>query len=157
MFSFQYIFCNRQSQNYYILKGVFCLLIAEALLNPQTIWGFSKTKNNKFYVEFIDGDVYSCTVKEINKLKDIILDKTSVAVESNDLVPIFVRIKTKSCVSGQTRPTVTIKNEIIFAALPELLVRYDFDYEHILEIVELLSIQDLLKVLTFEDNVENLL
>ena len=28
-------------------------------------------KNNKFYVEFIDGDVYSCTVKEINKLKDI--------------------------------------------------------------------------------------
>lgn len=70
-------------------------------------------KNNKFYVEFIDGDVYSCTVKEINKLKDIILDKTSVAVESNDLVPIFVRIKTKSCVSGQTRPTVTIKNEII--------------------------------------------
>ena len=71
-------------------------------------------KNNKFYVEFIDGDVYSCTVKEINKLKDIILDKTSVAVESNDLVPIFVRIKTKSCVSGQTRPTVTIKNEIIF-------------------------------------------
>ena len=114
-------------------------------------------KNNKFYVEFIDGDVYSCTVKEINKLKDIILDKTSVAVESNDLVPIFVRIKTKSCVSGQTRPTVTIKNEIIFSALPELLVRYDFDYEHILEIVELLSIQDLLKVLTFEDNVENLL
>ena len=71
-------------------------------------------KNNKFYVEFIDGDVYSCTVKEINKLKDIILDKTSVAVESNDLVPIFVRIKTKSCVSGQTRPTVTIKNEIIY-------------------------------------------
>lgn len=110
-------------------------------------------KNNKFYVEFIDGDVYSCTVKEINKLKDIILDKTSVAVESNDLVPIFVRIKTKSRVSGQTRPTVTIN----FAALPELLVRYDFDYEHILEIVELLSIQDLLKVLTFEDNVENLL
>ena len=83
-------------------------------------------KNNKFYVEFIDRDVYSCTVKEINKLKDIILDKTSVAVESNDLVPIFVRIKTKSCVSGQTRPTVTIKNEIIFAALPELLVRYDY-------------------------------
>ncbi|OKZ77862.1 MAG: hypothetical protein BHW01_03260 [Clostridium sp. 27_14] len=114
-------------------------------------------KNNKFYVEFIDGDVYSCTVKEINKLKDIILEKTSVAVESNDLVPIFVRIKTKACISAQIKPTVAIKNEIIFVALPELLVRYDFDYEHILEIIELLNIQDLLKVLTFEDNVENLL
>ena len=45
MFSFQYIFCNRQSQNYYILKGVFCLLIAEAFPNPQTICGFSKPKN----------------------------------------------------------------------------------------------------------------
>ena len=47
MFSFQYIFCNRQSQKYYILKGVFCLLIAEAFPNPQTIWGFSK--NNKAF------------------------------------------------------------------------------------------------------------
>ena len=40
-------------------------------------------KNNKFYVEFIDGDVYSCTVKEINKLKASIERREKLLANSN--------------------------------------------------------------------------
>ena len=43
---FNISFCNCQSQNYYILKGVFCILIAKAF-SPQTIWGFYKNKKKE--------------------------------------------------------------------------------------------------------------
>lgn len=114
-------------------------------------------ESGQFFVEFIDGDVLSCPVKDIVELQDIIFNKTHTPVDAEDITPIFIRIRYKATVLNRPNIRATFKKSIIYSALPEILVQYDFDFERVLEIVELLNTQDLMKFLMFECSVEELL
>ena len=114
-------------------------------------------KDRQFTVKFINGDVFTCPVRDIEDLRDIIFDKTKVAIDLESLAPIFVRARFSKNISNRSVYRTTIERYIVFSGLPKIITDFDFNLDKILEILELLNTQDLIKFLTLKCSIDELL
>lgn len=110
-------------------------------------------KDRRYYVvSFVDGDNIRCKVSVINKVAEQIPDTTP-----EEIAPLVVRVKSKATKFSTGRSAkMNITIDGIGETLGKLLAEYDYDYDRIREIIELLTVQEVEELFNSENPVETL-
>lgn len=110
-------------------------------------------KDRRYYVvSFVDGDNIRCKASLINKVAEQIPDTTP-----EEIAPLVVRVKSKATKFSTGRSAkMNITIDSIGETLGKLLGAYDYDYDRIREIIELLTVQEVEELFNSEDPVETL-
>lgn len=110
-------------------------------------------KDRRYYVvSFVDGDNIRCKASLINKVAEQIPDTTP-----EEIAPLVVRVKSKATKFSTGRSAkMNITIDSIGETLGKLLVAYDYDYDRIREIIELLTVQEVEELFNSENPVETL-